>query len=93
MVSFAPVALLVSGVAALGKGICNVDNEYDYGRDCDDADPFIYGGLLSALALAGVGIPLIVVGATKEPVEAAPTARIGPWATQHAAGIGLQLDM
>lgn len=91
MVSLAPVALIVSGAAALGKSVCNVDNDYE--RDCDDADPVIYGSLLSALVLVGVGIPLIVVGAAKEPVEPVATARIGPWATQHAAGIGLQLDL
>jgi hypothetical protein len=91
MVSVAPLALIASGLAALGKSVCNIDNGYE--RDCNDADGFIYGSLLTGVALVGVGIPLIVIGAAKEPVEPGATARIAPWATPHAAGIGLQLEM
>lgn len=91
MVSLAPVALLVSGFARLGKVICDADND----RGCDqDYDPTIYGALLTGVALVGVGIPLIVIGAKKEPIEAAEaTATISPWATPNGAGIGLRIDM
>jgi hypothetical protein len=90
MVSLAPVALVVAGVARLGKGICDIDDE----RGCDDDyDPTIYGSLLTGVVLLGVGIPLLVVGAKKEPVDDTATATISPWLTSNAAGVGLRVDM
>jgi hypothetical protein len=91
MLSLAPVALLVSGIARIGKGICDIDDE----RGCDqDYDPTIYGSLLTGVALIGVGVPLLVIGAKKEPVDdSEATATISPWATPEAAGIGLRIDM
>lgn len=91
MLSLAPVALLVSGIARIGKGICDIDDE----RGCDrDYDPTIYGSLLTGVALIGVGVPLLVIGANKEPVEArAATATISPWATPEAAGVGVRIEM
>jgi hypothetical protein len=90
MVSLAPVALVVAGVARLGKGICDIDDE----RGCDDDyDPTIYGSLLTGVVLLGVGIPLLVVGAKKEPVDGTATATISPWLTSNAAGVGLRVDM
>ncbi len=91
MVSLAPVALVVAGVARLGKGICDIDDE----RGCDDDyDPTIYGSLLTGVVLLGVGIPLLVVGAKKEPVEEdVARATITPWLTSNAAGVGLRVDM
>ncbi len=103
MVSLTPVALLVASVAALGKGVCGIDN-YDrtdsngntvYGHsDCSGYNPAIYGALGTALVLAGVGIPLIVIGASKEPVNpSAPTATLSPWATPTSAGLGLRVEL
>jgi hypothetical protein len=91
MLSLAPVALLVSGIARIGKGICDVGDE----RGCDqDYDPTIYGSLLTGVALIGVGVPLLVIGAKKEPVEdRAATATLSPWATPEAAGLGVRIDM
>jgi hypothetical protein len=91
MVSLAPVALVVAGVARLGKGICDIDDE----RGCDDDyDPTIYGSLLTGVVLLGVGIPLLVIGAKKEPVEEnVAQATITPWLTPNAAGVGLRIDM
>jgi hypothetical protein len=91
MLSLAPVALLVSGIARIGKGICDIDDE----RGCDqDYDPTIYGSLLTGVALIGVGVPLLVIGAKKEPVEdLAAIATVSPWATAEAAGIGVRIDL
>jgi hypothetical protein len=97
MVSFVPIALLVSAVANAEQTACELGS-YDYdgsgqiyvgGVGCDDYDATIYGGLISAAVLAGVGIPMIVIGGKKEPV----TARITPWATARSAGVGLRLDL
>jgi hypothetical protein len=89
MLSLAPIALLTSGIARISKGICDVGDS----RGCDDDyDPTIYGALLTGVVLIGVGVPLIVIGAKKEPVEAT-TATISPWATPDAAGVGLRIDL
>jgi hypothetical protein len=101
MVSFVPVALIAAAVANNKQNACetggfsfNFDDEgiqtYE-GVDCTTYDKTIYGGLISAVVLAGVGIPLIVIGGKKEP--AAATATITPWATPRAAGLGLRVDM
>lgn len=96
LTSFVPIALLVSLVANAEQTNCEL---YEYGNgsvldgyyhDCDDYDATIYGGLVAAVALAGVGIPLIVIGGKKVPV---PTASVRPWATAHSGGIGLRLDL
>jgi hypothetical protein len=93
MVSLTPVALAVAGFSALGKGLCGID-DLDHNRSCDGYDPVIYGSLLSALVLAGVGIPLIIIGATKEPVDSSsPSATLTPWATPTSAGVGLRLQL
>jgi hypothetical protein len=95
MVSFVPIALLVAAVADAEQTACErgsydyLNGQVTYGTNCDEYDPTIYGGLISAVALAGVGIPMIVIGGKKETV----TARITPWATARAAGVGLRIDM
>lgn len=97
MVSFVPVALLAALVANSQQSSC--ENGYYYSLDggasgrgvnCDRYDATIYGGLLSAAVLAGVGIPLIVIGGKKEPVG---TAQLAPWATPHGAGLGLRFNL
>ena len=93
MVSLAPVALLVSGIAGVGKSICSIDNPDRY-DNCDEYNPALYGGLLSALVLVGVGIPMIVIGAKKEPVDAPNVAAtVSPWVAPSAAGLSLRVDM
>jgi len=94
MVSLAPVGLFVAATAALGRSVCDFDHADERVSSCTGYAPFIYGGLVSALVLAGVGVPMIVIGATKEPVHPSSLdARISPWATQTAAGLSLQLTL
>jgi len=98
MVSFVPIALLAAWVADLeqsdceGNGLFSIDGSEsrNTGVDCGRFDATIYGGLATAAVLAGVGIPMIVIGGKKEP---AGFARVTPWATPHAAGLGLRLDL
>ena len=97
MVSFVPVALLASLVANAQQSTCEVGNYYSYdgsrsgpGVNCERYDATIYGGLIGAAVLAGVGIPLIVIGGKKEPVG---TAQLTPWATPRGAGLGLRIDL
>ena len=95
MVSLAPVALLVAAFSAIGKGLCSIDNidNSTTNTNCDGYDPVTYGALIAALGLVGGGVPLIVIGAQKEPEEPAGTATISPWATRNAAGLGLRIQM
>jgi hypothetical protein len=48
------------------------------------------GGFGAAIVFAGIGVPLIVIGARREP---APTAQIAPWFAPKAAGFGLVLKL
>jgi len=96
MTSFVPIALLAAWVADIEQGVCE-RGDYDFSgssytrrTDCGSYDATIYGGLISAAVLAGVGIPLIVIGGKREP---ATTAKIAPWATPHAGGISVRLDL
>jgi hypothetical protein len=91
MLSLAPVAFLTAGIARLGKGFCDLDD--DYGCD-SDYDPTIYGALLTGVVFVGAGIPLVVIGAKKEPVEEeVAKAIVTPWLTPSAAGVAVRIDM
>ena len=94
MTSLSPIALLVSATAAVSESVCDVSYDIDSGyRDRCDYDGVIYGSLLTGVVLLGVGIPLIVVGAKKEPESEHLTATVTPWATPNAAGIGVRFAM
>ena len=86
MTSMAPLALFTAAIYGLANAVCD--------HDCEAYETTAKLSLISAVVLAGVGIPMIVVGAEKVPVESgSATARIGPWATPHAAGLGFRLDL
>jgi hypothetical protein len=78
--SLAPLGLMVASLGTL----CGLG---DGSNDCGDA---IVGGLVATAILAGVGVPLIVIGAKREPVA---IGRIAPWVMPHAAGVGLHFDL
>jgi hypothetical protein len=94
MVSFVPIALIVTMVANLEQSACESGSYYSgdgtSGVNCDRFDPTIYGGLLTSAALLGAGIPMIVIGGKKEPLG---TARLTPWASPHGAGLGFRVDL
>ena len=98
MVSFVPIALIAAWVADIEQNQCEAGyynfssstGQLTQGTNCGRFDPTIYGGLISAAVLAGVGIPLIIIGGKREPVA---SARVTPWATPQAAGLSLQLHL
>ena len=97
MVSFVPVALLAAWVADLEQTSCERGGYYSIttdtvsrGTNCGRFDATIYGGLISAGVLMGVGVPMIIIGGKKEPLA---TARLSPWATPRAGGLSLRLDL
>ena len=80
LTSASPIGLMVVSLAALcGMG--------ETSTDCGD---IVIGGLATTVILAGVGIPLLVIGAKRDPVA---VGRIAPWVTPHAAGLGLHFDL
>jgi hypothetical protein len=48
------------------------------------------GGFGAAIVFAGVGVPLMVIGARREPD---PTAQFIPWVAPKAAGLGFVLKL
>jgi len=94
MVSLSPVGLVVSFAGVFLKSTCGEGNPDARNADCDSENPMIYGGLLSTLVLVGIGVPLIVEGAKREPVGASGTAAtLSPWLAPSAAGLNLRLDL
>lgn len=80
LTSMAPIGLMVASVGLL----CGIDG---HSSDCDEV---IVGGLVATAIFAGVGVPLIVIGAQREPVT---VGRVAPWLTPHGAGVGLRFDL
>jgi hypothetical protein len=97
MTSLAPFALIVSLVADLEQNSCEggffgeptLDSNGRY-RDCSSYDRAIYGGLLVGGGLLAAGIPMIVIGAKKEPVA---TATVRGWIGNGGGGLGLRVDL
>lgn len=97
MVSFVPIALMVSLVANIQQTACNggyhsLDSTRTSQGNCDRFDASIYGGLISGVALLGAGIPMIVIGSKREPLGGGSVG-LAPWATPNSAGLRLRLDM
>lgn len=86
LTSTSPIGLLIfyGGVLRCSGGLDDVP--------CNSSDQKL-AGLLLAGALAGVGIPLWIIGGRRDPVPGTPQARISPWLTPRAGGLSLQLDL
>ncbi|MDF3069159.1 MAG: putative rane protein [Polyangiaceae bacterium] len=93
MTALAPVALIVSGTAALSQSVCGWGDDSSYYGDRCDYDGVIYGSLVVGAVLLGVGIPLIVIGSKKEPESEHLSATVTPWATPSAAGLGVRVEL
>ena len=78
--SLAPVGMIVTGFGMM----CGLT---EGSKDCGS---LLLGGLAATGVLLGVGLPLLLIGAHREPVA---TARVMPWVTPHGAGLGLRFDL
>ena len=83
--SLAPIGFIVTGLGMM----CGLMSTSDT-RGGDDCGQLLVGGLVTTAVLAGVGIPLIVIGAKRDPVG---VGRVAPWVTPHGAGVGLRFDL
>jgi hypothetical protein len=92
MLALVPIALLVALNADSDRRACLGENLFSssVGTNCGRFDATIYGGLITAAALTGAGIPLYAIGSKKEPVG---TALISPWATRSGGGLALRIDL
>jgi len=90
MVGLAPVGLAVTTFALLSETLCGFG---DNSTASCNADGYIYGGLLSAAVLTAVGVPLIVIGAHKEPASPADSATVLPWVGRQSAGLSLRFSL
>lgn len=88
MLGFAPTAAFIALSGNANKADCSMSGSHD----CSKYNADMYGGLIGALVLTGVGGSLVAIGAKKEPVKS-DEVRISAWATPHAVGIGLSVDL
>ena len=106
MVSVGPIALLGALAAKNGQERCDDNLERDYPdhrlppseryrvNECNDYSLPLYLFGIGGLVLTAAGIPLIVYGAKKLPVNP-PSAslHLQPWASPGSGGLRLRLDM
>jgi hypothetical protein len=85
--SLAPVGLMVSAFGFLS--CVSVDGSEGSGNKTCHSDVAL-GGLIFTAAALGVGVPLILVGARREPVA---TALIAPWLTSRSSGLRLVVEL
>jgi hypothetical protein len=90
MTSIGPIPLFMSMAYSLGNVGCSGNSAYDDNSYCRNNDTAVYGTMLLGLGLIGGGVPMIVIGAKRDPVA---TARVTPWASPRAAGLNLRFDL
>jgi len=71
-----PFTVAMLGTVSCGENVC-------------DGASYFFGGMAVTAVLLGVGIPMITIGAKREP----GSAKLAPWIAPHAAGFGLALDL
>jgi hypothetical protein len=82
--------IVLTSASPIGLMIATLGMFCGLGETSTDCGDIAIGGLATTAILAGVGIPLIVIGAKRDPVT---VGRIAPWVTPHAAGVGLHFDL
>ena len=87
LTSLAPVGLIVTSFGFLS--CVSVDGSQGSGRQTCHSG-LMLGGLIFTAAAVGVGVPLLVAGARREPVA---TAFIAPWLTPRSSGLRLVLTL
>jgi hypothetical protein len=77
--------------AGMGCGMGNIGSLGSSG--CGKYESRLVGGLVTAVVLTGVGVPLIVIGNRKEPASPEKFATALPWVGPRSAGLSLRLDL
>ena len=93
-VALAGVGFIVAVGSFFEEAGCGAGNIGSLGSSgCGSHDSYIYGGLLSTVILAGVGIPLIVLGSRREPASPEHSATVSPWVGRQSAGLSLRFEL
>lgn len=87
LTSLAPVGLIVTSIGFLS--CVSVDGSQGSGKQSCHSG-LMLGGLVFTAAAVGIGVPLLVAGARREPVA---TARVALWLTPRSSGLGLSLEL
>ena len=87
MVSIGALAL---GVAVISSGTSRCDTDSSFGGQSCDRSPNYTAFLISA-GLLGAGIPMIIIGGKRVPVE--PQTGLSPWVSPQGGGLRLQLTL
>jgi hypothetical protein len=97
MVSISPIPLIAGAIYSLEGSVCRTSDRAIYGsdggRDCSHYRTAAILYTVTSLALIGVGVPLIVIGAKRVPAKEPWQAQVVPYATPEGAGLRLRLDL
>lgn len=85
--SLASVGLIVTSLGFLS--CVSVDGSQGSGRQTCHSE-LMLGGLFFTATAVAVGVPLLLVGARREPVA---TAFVAPWLTSRSSGVRLVLEL
>ena len=93
IVSIAPIPLFMGALYALDGLGCGSGYDEPYERDCSEHSGEAAALTLMSLAMVGIGVPLIVMGAKRVPAKQPWQAAVLPFATPGGAGIGLRFKL
>jgi len=87
-----PLAIGALFVAASNAGHAGSCDGSPSSQSCDN-EGVKDAALYTAVGLVAVGIPLIIIGAKKEPAKPNATASFTPWATPTCVGVRLRISL
>ena len=87
LTSLAPVGVIVTSLGFLS--CVSVDGSQGSGKQTCHSE-LMLGGLIFTAAAVGIGVPLLVAGARRDPVA---SALIAPWLTPRSSGLRVVLEL
>ena len=82
--------IVITSLAPLGMFVTSIGMLCGLTEGSKDCGNLVLGGLATTGVLLGVGLPLLLIGAHRDPVA---SARIMPWVTPNSAGVGLRFEL
>ncbi len=104
-VAVAPIALIGALAAKNSQDKCDDELQRQYpghilplseryrAERCDNYSAAVYVLGIGGAVLGAVGIPLLIYGAPRVPLEKAGRVQIAPWANAQSGGIRLRLTL
>jgi hypothetical protein len=91
MTSVGTASLLTGAGLTIAEVSCR-NHELEHHSRCEDFETAALATLLGGFAFASIGVPLILHGGKKIPIEA-EGASIAPWLARGSAGLSLRLRL